>query len=713
MNCSTNDSLIDSEFLGSSHDEVPPYKYTENPPSGQFPDPDDPTNKSKIVSPEGLDINSWSKTSEITDIDINIENGQICISHTKAGGWDPTQNVGSSSVEDPVEGNAWIIVPLDGKGYTATYDWLGAGEPCHMLDVETLNNLYEQLPQLTDTPELANWKPLPGDKIGFMVSGLARDGLTNVEERSNMLVVTLPDADGKVPINVEKPCSQDPESLLCPGNCNVPNKITVIDSIVHRAFHPVLPWIHQLYTKRTSEGPESIDPEDKRWEFMDRVAHVLNSMDDRFGYTCIDGNCDDISTHQIAYKCDENEEDEGSDTGEEGDETIENVATVSILTQDGKTQWQPDISQDTDVEENNTGQEEQTSQISTSSSVTVTTEQVPTGEDEEVDQNTHSWLYPREGGKEYFDCVFFPESFFCQLRAEIAQAINSICASGGNSESGNSFNPDNFSWNNVHWLNGGVIYNHDISGWSETSRITSFEMTKNGFCMDHTKRTVWRESYIHRLYKVETTLQGTQNIIIPYQGGLYGVNFDDLRLPDDSVGSMCAHHMRYHRTEYVREQGSDTIKQTVMSIVGSIKKVWLGGSAQRAAIAPIKDWYPRPGDVLGFVVSSPTHPREEAELKERSDIIWVKLPNYCLDSSSLSGEIIGRTSSLDDNQNTLNTACTQEQLDSGYGTHPETGQCLPRCIVFANSNADGVEVGEGDACNDTANYHILPIEKHF
>ena len=112
MNCSLDNGSIDSKLLESGNDEIPPYKYTENSSSGQFPDPDDPESRSKIVSPEGLDISSWAKTSEITDIQINIENGQICISHTKAGQWTPTQNVDSASVEDPVEGNAWGYCPI-------------------------------------------------------------------------------------------------------------------------------------------------------------------------------------------------------------------------------------------------------------------------------------------------------------------------------------------------------------------------------------------------------------------------------------------------------------------------------------------------------------------------------------------------------------------------------------------------------------------------
>ena len=240
-----------------------------------------------------------------------------------------------------------VIVPLDGKGYAAPYDWLGAGEPCHILDVETLDNLYEQLPQRTDVSELERWKPLPGDKIGFLVSGLAKNDLKNVEERSNMLVVTLPDADGEVAIEVEKPCSQDAESSFCLESCNVPNRITVIDGIADRNPNPLI-WIHQLYTERKSNGSGSIENIDERWEFMDRVAQGLSLTDDRFGYTCVDGDCSDISTHQIAYKCEEGSSDEeDSADNREDSETSDNIAIVSILTADGKTQWQSDAPVDT------------------------------------------------------------------------------------------------------------------------------------------------------------------------------------------------------------------------------------------------------------------------------------------------------------------------------------------------------------------------------
>ena len=712
MNCSLNETPVNSETYGSVLDETPPYKYTENPSARKFPDPDDPETKEDIVTggvsndeasggsngeaDDGFNIDDWEKTSEITEIDINIENGQICISHTKAGQWTPTQNVSSPSVEDPVEGNAWVVVPLDGKGYAAPYDWLGAEGPCHMLDVETLENLYQQLPQRTNMPELNRWKPVPGDKIGFMVSGLARDGFENVKERSNMLIVTLPDAEGEIPLEVEEPCSEDSEGSFCSESCNVPNRITVIESIEDR-FPNQFIWIHQLYTKKASEGAGSLDPEDERWEFIDRVGQVLSSMDDRFGHTCVNGNCNDISTHQISYKC------EGVSESSEASENM-NVATISIRTADGKTQWQPDASQDVTVEDDS--EEDQISVVLSATDNQESEEDTEEVEEEEG-RSTHGWIYPRrEGLSDYSDCIFLPESFKCQ---ELARIRESICAGNGGGQSSSSFNPDSFSWDQVHWLRGGVIYSHDISEWTETSRITSFEMNINGFCMDHTKRMEWKENYR------SVTWQGVQHIIIPYNGGFYGRNFDVLNLPDDSVGSMCGHHMRYHRDQRPHGELGEPIamRATMIAIVGAIKKIWLGGGPQRGAIAPIRNWHPSPGDVLGLVVSTPTEAREDSLLKERSDIVWVSLPNYCQDQRG--GEIVGRTSSLnDDDDGDLlpDIRCTEEQIESGYATHIEKDQCLPQCITFGLSNADGVEIGEGNACDDIS-YYTLPIENTF
>lgn len=267
---------------------------------------------------------------------------------------------------------------------------------------------------------------------------------------------------------------------------------------------------------------------------------------------------------------------------------------------------------------------------------------------------------------------------FCYEEAQrISQAIDNICASGGNSETDSNFDLSTFSWDKVHYLNGGVIYNHNVSEWSETSRITNFEMTKNGFCMNHTKRSSWSETFTHYFYSEEWTTQGEQHIIIPHDGNFYFKTVDFLNLPNssskllpDEISSMCGNHTRFHN--------NGTIKGALKYMIGSMRKIWLGGSAQRNAVAPIQDWYPKPGDTLGFVLSTPTNDRENSKLKEKSDIVWIRIPNYC--SVSSGGEIVDRTSDSGSSRTTQTQ--TQTQTSTTYNTnhYKQAGQeYLPSC----------------------------------
>ena len=355
MNC----SLDEGDFNRSSG-ITPEEVYTD--PVPLIPGPDN-RDKDKVVYPDGADIGEWKRTSQISMLDINIKSGKVSITHTKAGQWNPTKTVGSQSVEDPVEGNAWIFVPIRGKSYAAPYDWMGKADPHHMLDVGDLDGFYQQLPQRAGISALRNWVPVPGDRIGFMVSGLAKNGLTNVEERSNMLVVTLPNKEGTVVLEV---CSQNEEASegtnipTCPeGVCQIPNRITIIDSLA-RQNSDALNKAHALNSEKISAG--SVGHGDERWEFMDRVVETLRSTNDDFGYTCVNKDCEDISTSQISYKC--KIESETENTGNPTTSTTsgtttsttsgtsalnnplpevevdETIVTIDIL-KTGGTQWEP------------------------------------------------------------------------------------------------------------------------------------------------------------------------------------------------------------------------------------------------------------------------------------------------------------------------------------------------------------------------------------
>ena len=319
-----------------------PLDYTEN--TNEFPDPDNDKTKGRIVWPNDLNVGEWQRTSQISSIDIRVNSGQVSIAHTKTGQWKQTENVGSASVEDPVEGNAWIIVPLNGKGYAAPYDWIGESDPDHMLDVGNLDGFYQQLPSRAGVPELSNWAPVPGDKIGFMVSGLAKNGLENVKERSNMLVFTLPDKDGNIP---PEACSQNAETVegtnipICSDSCETRNRITIIENLSQQNSEALTKAI-QLNQEKMAGG--TVENGDEGWEFMDRVVKTLHSTDDDFGYTCngvtgVSENCSDISTNTIAYKC---KESSGTSTSTTIAPSVnETIITVEILSTSGALQWEP------------------------------------------------------------------------------------------------------------------------------------------------------------------------------------------------------------------------------------------------------------------------------------------------------------------------------------------------------------------------------------
>ena len=422
MNCSLSEDFegpsVDKEVDTESDDDGD--VHTDPNPPGGFPDPDNPKNKDNIKWLHGnTDISEWNKTSKITppDIEIKVQNGQVCITHSKQGQW-PSKSAQARLdpiVTKPVEGNPWIIVPIKGKGYAATYDWLRAGEPCHMLDVENLQNLYssdKSLGKRTHKSPLTRWIAVPGDKIGLMVSGLARNQVRNVQARSNMLVVTLPDENGDIPPDVEEPCSQDPNSSLC-KECLVPNRITIIKNIVEK-YGEASAKAYELRTDYIADGPDTISSDDPRWEFMDRVVSRLHKMDERWGYTCIRKNCADIATDTIAYACGQGQPSESS-----------SIFTVNIIGENRTFGWnivndpnpkEEDVEDTEDADDardlgdhggdegdnegegtgnpSGPGQADPGSQGSRAIAMSTDTEDDP----------GPGWLYPRPGAKEY-GCV--------------------------------------------------------------------------------------------------------------------------------------------------------------------------------------------------------------------------------------------------------------------------------------------------------------------
>ena len=164
-------------------------------------------------------------------------------------------------------------------------------------------------------------------------------------------------------------------------------------------------------------------------------------------------------------------------------------------------------------------------------------------------------------------------------------------------------------------------------------------MSSNGICVDHTMKNTWT-TIIHPGYSEEPSeTQGSPWIFIPMDDGkIYAKIYEHLRSKNDPVmggqgGQVC-------------KLGHDknTLAEVISSLVDHVKAIHLTGKAQRDAIEPIKNWYPQPEDIVGFAVSTyGANPRDyrSGSLNERSDIVWVKVPDYNTVNSG--GEIIGRS----------------------------------------------------------------------
>lgn len=121
------------------------------------------------------DVSSWPVT---TKLDARIAGGFINFGFDKTRVWPAVGGVNA---------NTWVFVKLNGQWYAATFEYLRFGvtsRPVGVLD-GTLGDHIKQSP-------LDTWRPRSGERIGLMVSGLARAQARNVSERSNIVMATWP-----------------------------------------------------------------------------------------------------------------------------------------------------------------------------------------------------------------------------------------------------------------------------------------------------------------------------------------------------------------------------------------------------------------------------------------------------------------------------------------------------------------------------------------
>ena len=119
----------------------------------------------------GTDVSNWAVTASL---DASVSGGKVTLNYNKARVWPAV---------DGVNANPWVFVNLNGQWYAATWEYLRAGQTLKDMSGKSWGGHIKVSP-------LSSWEPRSGERIGLMVSGLVRGGLRNVQERSNVDMVT-------------------------------------------------------------------------------------------------------------------------------------------------------------------------------------------------------------------------------------------------------------------------------------------------------------------------------------------------------------------------------------------------------------------------------------------------------------------------------------------------------------------------------------------
>lgn len=144
------------------------------------------------------DVSSWAQTGTLSSI--STTSGSITLDYDKANSW-PAKSMSGVAVN----ANPWIFVQSGDTWYAATWEWLRPGQI-------TKNKASVKGDHIKVSP-LNTFSPRQGEIYGFMVSGLARNALRNVKERTN--VVLLRWDNEMVPFEQEQsPSEQSPSPLL-------------------------------------------------------------------------------------------------------------------------------------------------------------------------------------------------------------------------------------------------------------------------------------------------------------------------------------------------------------------------------------------------------------------------------------------------------------------------------------------------------------------
>lgn len=145
------------------------------PSPGPSPSGDWPAEITGPITWLNTDVSGWAATATLN---ASVSGGTISLPYSKAKAW---PSVGG------LNANAWAIVNVGGQWYAGTFEYLKYGQQAKPIGVVngSLGNHFQGEP-------LNHWRPRSGERIGIMVSGLARSSARNVRERSNVSMITWP-----------------------------------------------------------------------------------------------------------------------------------------------------------------------------------------------------------------------------------------------------------------------------------------------------------------------------------------------------------------------------------------------------------------------------------------------------------------------------------------------------------------------------------------
>jgi hypothetical protein len=139
------------------------------------------------------DVSTWEENSRITEV--NITPTEVGIYHTKAGEWPVSRSVFPPDAEypdgAPIEGNAWIFAFVNGRWHGATWEWLRPGQQSKSVKAWEFGE-----DQIRRSPLDISWMPRSGDRVGFMMSTIARTNLRASQNyRTQVFMTTWPYTD--------------------------------------------------------------------------------------------------------------------------------------------------------------------------------------------------------------------------------------------------------------------------------------------------------------------------------------------------------------------------------------------------------------------------------------------------------------------------------------------------------------------------------------